>query len=212
MSTESKLTLDAFAGLLAPVEAPTPEPAPEAVPAPAEQETSPEEPAADAPIATKSRKPSRAKKQDVAQPKADPAAAVPEAKAATSGGATSSANPYRPVNISLPTSISKRYEAYKSSTGHSHSEILFDAIDETIDRLPDLIRAKYGESKSTSIFNRPNRTTVTFAPEEDSSMFIVRVRKDNVDILEDLWHRLGAPNRNAMIVVAYDEFLPKTTN
>ena len=43
-------------------------------------------------------------------------------------------------------------------------------------------------------------------------MFIVRVRKDNVDILEDLWHRLGAPNRNAMIVVAYDEFLPKTTN
>lgn len=61
MSTESKLTLDAFAGLLAPVEAPTPELAPEAVPATAEQETSPAEPAVDAPIATKSRKPSRAK-------------------------------------------------------------------------------------------------------------------------------------------------------
>lgn len=212
MSTESKLTLDAFAGLLAPVEAPTPEPEPESVPAAAEQEASPAAPAADAPVATNSRKPSRAKKQDVAPPKATPAAAVPDAKAATAGGAASSANPYRPVNISLPVSISKRYEAYKSSTGHSHSEILFDAIDETIDRLPELIRAKYGESKSTSIFNRPNRTTVTFAPEEDSSMFIVRVRKDNVDILEDLWNRLGAPNRNAMIVVAYDEFLPKTTN
>lgn len=216
MSPEPKLTPNAFAGLLAPVEPPAPVvPALEEEPAAVGEQVVAEQPQPEKEAAPKK---ARSKKNPApeAAPLQPPAeveapARTPKSEPAASGGeASTGANPYHPINISLPLSINERYEAYKQTSGSSHPEILFDAIDATAEQLPDLIRAKYGEAKASSLFNRPNRTMKTFAPEEKSKTFIVRVREDNANILEDLWRQLGAPNRNAMIVVAYDEFLPKT--
>ena len=215
MSPETKLTPNAFAGLLAPVESPAPvAPALDDAPAAVDKEV-----VAEQPQPAQETAPKKARSKKKTEPRAAPQPVVegespaktPKSEpAATGGEASTGANPYHPINISLPLSINERYEAYKQTSGSSHPEILFDAIDATAEQLPDLIRAKYGEVKASSLFNRPNRTMKTFAPEEKSKTFIVRVREDNANILEDLWRQLGAPNRNAMIVVAYDEFLPKT--
>lgn len=218
MSPETKLTPNAFAGLLAPVESPAPvAPALDDAPAAVDKQVVAEQPQSQPAQETAPKKARSKKKTDpeaaASQPvvEVEAPAKTPKSEPATSGGEVSTgANPYHPINISLPLSINERYEAYKQTSGSSHPEILFDAIDATAEQLPDLIRAKYGEVKASSLFNRPNRTMKTFAPEEKSKTFIVRVREDNANILEDLWRQLGAPNRNAMIVVAYDEFLPKT--
>jgi hypothetical protein len=126
-------------------------------------------------------------------------------------GASSKADQAIPFN--LPLTLWNRLEAYRKATGISNPNILFNAIEITYDRLPELVAARtvnFGGSDTgaTRLFNRPATAAQRAADSEPKKQLIIRVNKENKQVLDDLWPEVGAPNRTVMVVAALDEFLP----
>lgn len=117
----------------------------------------------------------------------------------------------QPVQISLPSSIEARLAKFKAESGLSHPNILFDAIEATAERLPELVKAKtiqLGSAASVSLFNRPQTAVKRDIANEPKKTFIIRITKQNKAVLDDLVNQVEAPNRNVLIVTAYDTYLP----
>lgn len=157
------------------------------------------------------------------KPESDPAPAKPKSQRSTRKAATMPAAPTttlveqekadQPIQVSLPKSLHERLLAYKSKEGLSHPTILFDAIESTYDRLPELLAQRTVKAPAAaggkSLFNRPQAVVrKTEDSDEPRETFIIRVTATNKEILDNLVPEVGAPNRNVMLVAAYDAFLP----
>lgn len=116
------------------------------------------------------------------------------------------------VQVSLPESVMARLIAYKKSSGLSHPNILFDAIEATADRLPELIKENTVTVGSTgrSLFNRPQTVAKRSTDGEPKKTFIVRISEENKAVVDGLVEQTGAPSRNALFTAAYEAFLPST--
>lgn len=114
------------------------------------------------------------------------------------------------IQVSLPKSLYERYLAYKQSSGLSHPNILFDAIEATANELPDLVKANAIEVGGTGrqLFNRRRTVTVHTDDAEPRETFIVRISGENKAIIADLVSSTGAPSRNALFIAAYEAFVP----
>lgn len=139
----------------------------------------------------------------------------PQSKAAgrpttTAPTAVSGSKADQSIPISLPKSLHERLKAYKASTGRSHPTILFDAIEATIDQLPELLRERTvsAEPSSRRLFNRPSTMTRQSTGDEPKETLILRITPDNKAVIDELIHEVGAPSRNALLVAAYDGYLP----
>jgi hypothetical protein len=135
----------------------------------------------------------------------------PETMSKTHRGITTDEKADQPVQISLPSSIEARLAKFKSETGLSHPNILFDAIEATADRLPALVKAKtiqLGSATGVSLFNRPQTAVKRDVAHEPKKTFIIRITKQNKGIVDELVKQVEAPNRNVLIVTAYDTYLP----
>jgi hypothetical protein len=212
-----------FGGLLPRVDAPATAPDAETVPAddaaPAEAGAAGESQTETAPSAEKADpvKPKRASRRTAtaASPTPEVLATIEEpAEPAPAPSAPESSHEGKsdqPVQVALPASLYQRLISFKSKTGLSHPNILFDAIDATAAELPDLIKARtvqLGSSTGTSLFNRPKTVVKRDATDEPKETFIVRITKQNKAILDGLVKDVAAPNRNVLLVVAYDSYLP----
>lgn len=117
----------------------------------------------------------------------------------------------QPIQVSLPRSLMERLDRFKKDKGLSHPTILFDAIENNADRLPELVRdriVQVGGTTGRSLFNRP-QTVVPRSPDtEPKETFIIRVSQENKDILDQLARDAGAPSRTVLLVAAYDAYLP----
>jgi hypothetical protein len=116
------------------------------------------------------------------------------------------------VQISLPESVMSRLTAFKKTSGLSHPNILFDAIEATADQLAELIKESTVTVGSTgrSLFNRPQTVAKRSTDGEPKKTFIVRISEENKAIVDDLVEQTGAPSRNALITAAYEAYLPST--
>jgi len=116
-----------------------------------------------------------------------------------------------PVQISVPASLEERLTTFKAKTGLSHPNILFDALEATMDQLPALVKAKtvqLGASSTVSLFVRPQSAMKLAPVKEERKTFLIRITKQNKAILDQLVRDTDAPNRNVLIVAAYDAYLP----
>lgn len=225
-ATHGDLSLK-FGGLLPRVDAPTAAPDVEKVPAdeaaPTEASTAGESQTTIAPSKVKADpvKPKRASRRTAAPapqtaPEALTSVEEPTVPAEPTPGPSAPESSHegksdQPVQVALPASLYKRLLSFKADTGLSHPNILFDAIDATAAELPDLIKARtvqLGSSTGTSLFNRPKTVVKRDASDEAKETFIVRITKQNKDILDGLVKDVAAPNRNVLLVVAYDSYLP----
>lgn len=115
--------------------------------------------------------------------------------------------------VSIPQSVMDRLEAYRHESGESHPTVLFNAIESTYAQLPELIKAASVQPAGAAeggqlLFNRP-AAVARRSTKEPKATFIIRVSKENKDILTRLTAELGAPSRNALCAAAYDAYLPK---
>ena len=111
------------------------------------------------------------------------------------------------VQVTLKRPVMKMLSEYKNITEMSHPNILFDALEYSYDELPNLIkdRATRLEPDRKKLFERPSSP----ARHEDveTETFVVRMTQANKDVVEDMWKRLEAPSRTAMLAVAYEHYL-----
>ncbi len=119
----------------------------------------------------------------------------------------------QPVAINLPVSLEGRLERYRKKSGLSNPNIIFNALEATYDRLPELVGEKTihlgGDSGGgTTLFSRPPRAVRRDFSGELKRPLIVRITAENKQILEGLKTTVGAPNRSVMVVAALDDFLP----
>lgn len=218
----------AFGGLLTRNEAPTPSPtitededATVETPAVTEASTTEIPSTETGPVAeAKPKKPTRRKAAAVDEVAASTPVAeispavIPEHSAAPSNAPEAAADDKadQPVQISLSVSLNARLTAFKKETGLSHPNILFDAIENTAEQLPELVKAKtvqLGSSTGTSLFSRPRTAVKRDAASEPKESFIIRITKQNKGVLDTLVKQVEAPNRMVLIVAAYDEYLPE---
>ena len=118
----------------------------------------------------------------------------------------------QPVQISLPVSLYARLTAFKKENGLSHPNILFDAIENTAEKLAELVRAKtvqLGSTTGATLFSRPQTAVKREAVSEPKESFIIRITKQNKSVLDNLAEQVEAPNRMVLIVAAYDAYLPE---
>lgn len=116
------------------------------------------------------------------------------------------------VQVTLRAPVMKMLEEYKTRTGMSHPNILFDALEYSYDELHSLIkdRATRLDPDRKKLFARPSSP----ARHEDveTETFIVRMTQTNKDVIEDMWKEFEAPSRTALLAVAYEHYLTAMTS
>lgn len=116
------------------------------------------------------------------------------------------------VQVTLRAPVMKMLEEYKSSTGMSHPNILFDALEYSYDELHSLIkdRATRLDPDRKKLFARPSSP----ARHEDveTETFIVRMTQTNKDVIEGMWKEFEAPSRTALLAAAYEHYLTAMTS
>jgi hypothetical protein len=112
------------------------------------------------------------------------------------------------VPITLRESVYDRLIAYKKASGKTHPTILFDAIEATHDRMPDLIKSHTIQPEtSLGLFDRPKATAPRQDVPEPKNTFIIRVSHKNKAVIDDLVTQFGAPNQTQYTAIAYEAYL-----
>lgn len=116
------------------------------------------------------------------------------------------------VELSAPESLSARIRAFKASTKVSMPTLVLDAIEATVDDLPQLIAERLGvqhpKAAQRKLFDRPAPTVRISSRDEKTEAYPMRMRTDHVAVLDQLKDEVGAPSRNLLMVVALDAYLP----
>jgi hypothetical protein len=141
-----------------------------------------------------------------AKASAESRTAAVAAPSSAAGGGRSIAD--KGVQVSLPASLDKRLQDYKASSGLSHPDILFTAIETVFDQLPDLVQESVVQVPDRKLFNRPAAVVRRAEDAEPRKTFIMKITPENKGVLDELWQSVGAPSRNAMLIAAYNAFLP----
>lgn len=110
----------------------------------------------------------------------------------------------RPSNVHIPISLLEPLAAKCTQTGLSHGEVIIVAIEQTIERLPDLIKPP--STAGGALFaSRRSRTIRT----EEGPLTPLNYRLRNADfkVLDDLVAQTGASSRGHLISAALGAYL-----
>ncbi|MFC7530641.1 hypothetical protein [Actinoplanes sp. GCM10030250] len=111
------------------------------------------------------------------------------------------------VVVYLSVSLRARLRAQATATGRSHTQLVFDALNATHDRLPDLVAGGGAVAASADgifVAQRTGRRQHS----EDQVQVSIRPNPANLAVIDRLAARHTTGNRSALIAVALDEFLP----
>ncbi|MEV6300274.1 hypothetical protein AB0M02_12795 [Actinoplanes sp. NPDC051861] len=113
------------------------------------------------------------------------------------------------VVVYLSVSLRARLRARAATTGRSHTQLVFDALNATHDRLAALAHDGAAAAPADGIFvaQRTGRRQHS----EDQVQVSIRPNQANLAVIDDLAARHTAGNRSALIAIALDEFLPPVT-
>lgn len=114
-----------------------------------------------------------------------------------------------PGNLTVRGSkvLIQAFEAHKERTRLSFPNVLFNAIDATIDVLPGLLESKRVAVPKANLFGRPE--TVSLVEEDLSEKHgkAMRISSQHMKVLNDLADKYAGGNRNKLIVTALSEYL-----
>lgn len=107
-----------------------------------------------------------------------------------------------------PESIRARMQAVRASTGKLYLDQVLDALEATVDDLPELV-AKTAAPRTTrgSLFERTQVSTVV-ADTYRKQLTIRGVLQSQLDVIDALVDSTGAGSRSRLINIALDEVLP----
>jgi len=178
-------------------------PAPPAVSEPAGEPTSTED---TSPIPAA--KPKGTKPSTATRPTARAASPAPPRAAAS----TQREKADKAISVSLRVSLHDRLDRFKRDTGLSYPNIVLSAISAKAQQLPELIAAatvSVGDDSVPDLFDLPKHVMPRNDAPEAKKELVFRVSEKNKDVLNQLEHEFGAPNRTALISVALDAYLPQ---
>lgn len=106
-----------------------------------------------------------------------------------------------------PISIRSRMQRVRTETGKKYADQILDALEATIDDLPDLIAAAV-EAKQVHgrLFDR--RVEVETSEEIRKQLTIPGVTASHLAVIDDLVESTGAGSRSKLVNVALDQALP----
>lgn len=117
-----------------------------------------------------------------------------------------SADTVRPVTVSLPASLVQGVRDRSRIDGVSQPEVLMDALVATQSRLEELVTSEpaHQTTRSDGLFIRresgPRR-------DEPLATLTVRMLSRNVDTIDALVEKIGAPSRSALCAAALRDYL-----
>jgi hypothetical protein len=113
------------------------------------------------------------------------------------------------VVVYLAVSLRSRLRAHAAATGRSHTQIVFDALNDTHTRLTELTGTPMPEPVRDGIFvaQRSGRRQ----HREDQVQVSIRPNPENLAVIDGLAGRHTAGNRSALIAAALDAHLAVPT-
>ncbi|HWS32514.1 MAG TPA: hypothetical protein VN408_07200 [Actinoplanes sp.] len=108
------------------------------------------------------------------------------------------------VIVYLPVSVRSRLRELAASTGRSHTQLVFDALNATHTRLDGLLFEEPVGTDGIFLAQRSGRRR----HREDRVQVSIRPHPANLAVIDDLAARHTTGNRSALIAAALDEFLP----
>ncbi|MFI1988573.1 hypothetical protein [Actinoplanes sp. NPDC020271] len=107
------------------------------------------------------------------------------------------------VIVYLAVSVRSRLRAHAAATGRSHTQIVFDALNDTHPRLAELTGTPMPED-GLFVAQRPGRRQHL----EDQVQVSIRPNQENLAVIDGLAGRHTGGNRSALIAAALDAYLP----
>jgi hypothetical protein len=107
------------------------------------------------------------------------------------------------VIVYLAVSLRSRLRSHAATTGRSHTQIVFDALNDTHTRLAELTGAAVPED-GLFVAQRSGRRQ----DREDRVQVSIRPNQENLAVIDGLAGRHTAGNRSALIAAALDAYLP----
>ncbi|MEU4423525.1 hypothetical protein AB0F81_23095 [Actinoplanes sp. NPDC024001] len=111
------------------------------------------------------------------------------------------------VVVYLSVSLRSRLRAHAAATGRSHTQLVFDALNATHDRLAELV-AVSGPAAAPADGIFVAQRTGRRRHSEDQVQVSIRPHAANLAVIDDLAARHTTGNRSALIATALDEYLP----
>ncbi|KUL30001.1 hypothetical protein ADL15_25860 [Actinoplanes awajinensis subsp. mycoplanecinus] len=108
--------------------------------------------------------------------------------------------------VYLAVSLRSRLREHSAAAGRSHTQIVFDALNDTHHRLAELTGNPLPEHAQDGIFvaQRPARRQ----HREDQVQVSIRPNPENLAVIDGLACTHTAGNRSALIAAALDAYLP----
>lgn len=108
-----------------------------------------------------------------------------------------------------PISIRARMQAVQSTTGKLYLDQVLDALESTVEDLPDLVaEATHGQRAQGRLFERENTPTKTTEPVHRVQLTIRGFLQSQLDVIDTLVTETQAPSRSALVNAALDKHLP----
>lgn len=113
------------------------------------------------------------------------------------------------VLIMVTAHLRDRLKAVAASKNKTYQDLVFDAVEATVDDLPDLMVHRTGQgTTNTGLFNRATTRPHTSA-EGKVQVTIRGVTPQNRAVLDGLVQSTGAPSLTALITAALEAHLPE---
>ena len=110
------------------------------------------------------------------------------------------------VVVYLAVSLRSRLRAHATTTGRSHTQIVFDALNDTHSRMAELTGGPLPGSAQDGLF--VVQRSVRRQHREDRVQVSIRPNPENLAVIDGLAGQHTAGNRSALIAAALDAHLP----
>lgn len=114
---------------------------------------------------------------------------------------------YGNLTVRGPKILIQAFEAHKEKTKLSFPNVLFNAIDATIEVLPDLLASRRVAVPKANLFGRPETVSVVEEDHSEKHSKSMRIGGQHMQVLNDLARDYAGDNRNRLIVTALTEYL-----
>ncbi|WP_182262667.1 hypothetical protein [Rhodococcus sp. UFZ-B548] len=150
--------------------------------------------------------PSPVAKAPTAQPVRTAPAAAKKARTAAPADTTERAET-APVTLSLPTALAEATTTFAKKNSVSYPDLVMDAIVASHEELPALIAQANNKAESDGLFVRTHRSAA--GPRSTRSF---RMRRDNLEVIDQLAEKVEAESRSQLCRVALERFLESSSN
>ena len=119
---------------------------------------------------------------------------------------SSTADTTRPITLSLPSDLVVKIKEHARHQRLTQPAVLLDALSASQDRLGELIASRRPVEQLDSLFIRTSPQVRT----EPMATLSMRLLAPNVDVIDQLVVKYGAPSRSTLCAVALRDYLSRS--